>query len=77
MYSHAVCSRDDDRAELSAVVWTIKYLRNKVPYLLYSFQVQTVGEMNIGYALTSQNITFRNFVSGDKLECVIHGVLCP
>lgn len=53
MYSRAVCSRDDDRAELSAVVWTIE-----TRYLHYSFQVQTIGEMNIGYAFTSQSITF-------------------
>lgn len=53
MYSRAVCSRDDDRAELSAVVWTIE-----IRYSHYSCQVQTIGEMNIGYALTSQNITF-------------------
>ena len=42
-----------NRAELSAVVWTIE-----IRYLHYSCQVQTIGEMNIGYALTSQNITF-------------------
>ena len=58
MYSRAVCSRDDDRAEFSAVVDNRNEVLVRVPKVHYSFRIQTIGEKNIGYTLTSQDITF-------------------